>query len=25
VLGEAYRAVIVGDSPFDADNARLRG
>jgi dimethylglycine dehydrogenase len=25
VLGETYRAVIVGDSPFDAENARLRG
>jgi dimethylglycine dehydrogenase len=25
VLGQVYRATIVGDSPFDADNARLRG
>jgi dimethylglycine dehydrogenase len=25
VLGETRRAVIIGDSPFDAENARLRG
>jgi dimethylglycine dehydrogenase len=25
VLGEPRRATIVGDSPFDPDNARLRG
>jgi dimethylglycine dehydrogenase len=25
ILGETRRATIIGDSPFDADNARLRG
>jgi dimethylglycine dehydrogenase len=25
VLGEARRATIIGESPFDPDNARLRG
>ena len=25
VLGEARRAVVIGDSPFDPENARLRG
>jgi dimethylglycine dehydrogenase len=25
VLGETHRAVIVGESPFDAENTRLRG
>jgi len=25
VLGEKHRATVIGDSPFDAENARLRG
>jgi dimethylglycine dehydrogenase len=25
VLGETRRAIIIGDSPFDPDNTRLRG
>jgi dimethylglycine dehydrogenase len=25
VLGEKKRAVVIGDSPYDPENARLRG